>query len=157
MRLRPGVILFPLLRAKERRRILGSEEERVLIDSKEFTRIIQEIGGYSIRWSRLKIKNSEAITYVNQAVERTFMRDIQALEEKIRDLRERSKDPTISIGRLKKRYMIQSRSFRELKTKWMLAKKLWLYDAEKILKRTYNMLITVRRTITSEEARRMVE
>ena len=30
IRLRPGVILFPLLRLKEQRRILGSEEERVL-------------------------------------------------------------------------------------------------------------------------------
>ncbi|MFW9805104.1 MAG: hypothetical protein ACFFFK_00055 [Candidatus Thorarchaeota archaeon] len=155
VRLRPGVILFPLLRSKERRRIIGTEEQQVLIDSKEFTSLISKFGGYSNRWSRLKITNSEAITHVNHAVENTFMRDIQSLEEKIRDLRERSKDPTISVRRLKKNYMIQSRSFRELKTKWMLAKKLWLYDAEKILKRTYNMLIGVRRAITLEEARRI--
>ena len=155
VRLRPGVILFPLFRAKERRRILGSEDERVLIDSQEFSKLIREIGGNSVRWTRLKIKNSNGSNQVKQAVENTFDRDLRGLEDKIRSLRGQSKDTSIPIRQLKKKYGLLSRSFRELKTKWLLAKKLWFYDAEKALRRTYNILINTRRMITSEESRRM--
>jgi len=155
VRLRPGVILFPLFRAKERRRILGSEDERVLIDSQEFSKLIREIGGNSVRWTRLKIKNSNGSNQVKQAVENTFERDLRGLEDKIRSLRGQSKDTAIPIRQLKKKYGLLSRSFRELKTKWLLAKKLWFYDAEKALRRTYNILINTRRMITSEESRRM--
>lgn len=155
VRLRPGVILFPLFRSKERRRIIGSDDDRVLIDSKEFNKLIRELGGNSIRWPRLKIKNPSGGSHVQEAVEHTFVRDLNALEEKIRKLRERSKDTTIPMKQLKKNYTMLSRNFRELKTKWMLAKKLWFYDAMKALKRTYNMLINTRRIITLEEARRI--
>jgi hypothetical protein len=155
VRLRPGVILFPLFRSKERRRIIGSDDDdRVLIDSKEFNKQIRELGGNSIRWSRLKIKNPSGGSHVQEAVEHTLVRDLSALEEKIRKLRVRSKDDTIPIRQLKKNYTMLSHNFRELKTKWMLAKKLWFYDAKKELKRTYNMLISTRRIITLEEARR---
>jgi hypothetical protein len=154
VRLRPGVILFPLFKSKERRRIIGSDDDRVLIDSKEFNKLIRELGGNSIRWPRLKIKNPSGGSHVQEAVEHTFVRDLNALEEKIRKLRERSKDTTVPIRQLKKNYTMLSRNFRELKTKWMLAKKLWFYDAEKALRRTYNMLISVRRIITLEETRR---
>jgi hypothetical protein len=44
IRLRPGVILFPLLRSKEQRRILGSQDERKLLDSIEFAKLVRKIG-----------------------------------------------------------------------------------------------------------------
>ncbi len=155
VRVRPGVVLFPLHRSKERRRILGSEEERVLIDSKEFSRLICENGGNSLRWSRLGIVNLNGIDHVKNAIEQTLSRDLTPLEEKIRTLRERCKDPAVPIRQLKKKYTVLSRRFRKLRTKWMLARKLWFYDAEKQLKRSYNMLINTRRAIIEEEARRM--
>jgi hypothetical protein len=155
VRIRPGVILFPLFRSKERRRIIGSEESRSLIDSREFSRLIREIGGNSTRWTRLKIVNSEDSRHVRQAVENTFSRDLHALEEKILKLREQSKDASIPIQQLKRSYTLQSRGFRELKTKWMLAKKLWFYDSEKDLKRIYNKLVNTRRVISSVETIRL--
>ncbi|MFX1484947.1 MAG: hypothetical protein ACFFCP_17350 [Promethearchaeota archaeon] len=151
IRLRPGVILFPLLRSKERRRIIGDEENRLLIDSKEFSRLIREKGGDTIRWSRLRIINLNGDAYIKLAVEKTLHSDLSALETRIRTLREKSRDSSIALSQLKRRYTILSRSFRRLKTKWMLAKRLWFYDAEKALKRTYNMLLTARRTIESAE------
>lgn len=151
IRLRPGVILFPLFRSKERRRIIGSEDEGVLIDSTEFTKLVRKNGGNALRWSRIRIINLDGVNYTREAIQRALDRDLMALEERIRTLRERLKDPTITIGQLKKNYTLLSRSFRELKTKWMLAKKLWLHDAEKALKRIYNMLINTRRAIISAE------
>ncbi|MFW9962454.1 MAG: hypothetical protein ACFFCX_02760 [Candidatus Sifarchaeia archaeon] len=155
VRLRPGVILFPLLRSKERRRILGSEDERVLIDSTEFSKLVREKGGNTIRWSRIRIINLNGDSHIKDAVERTLSRDLIPLEEKIRSLRDRCKDSSVSIGQLKTNYTQLSRSFREMKTKWILAKQLWFYDAEKSLKRTYNKLINTRRAIISEESRRV--
>jgi len=154
IRLRPGTILFPLLRAKEQRRVLGSEDERVLIDSKDFSRLIRENGGIALRWSRLRIINLDGGDLLKQAFEQTLSRDLIPLEEKIRTLRDISRDTTVPIAHLKKKYTTLSRRFRELKTKWMTARKLWFYDAEKDLKRTYNMLINTRRAIVSEETRR---
>ena len=154
IRLRPGVVIFPLLRSKERRRFLGSEDERVLLDSTEFNRLIREAGSDTTRWSRLKITNLDGENHITHAIEQTLFRDLNALEEKTRALRERCRDSAIPIKQLKREYTIQSHRFRELKSKWMLAKKLWLYDAEKALRRTYNILLNTRRVIISEETRR---
>ena len=154
IRLRPGVAIFPLLRSKERRRIIGSEDERVLLDSTEFNRLVREAGGDTTRWSRLKMINLNGDNHITQAIEQTLFRDLNALEEKTRALREQCKDSAVSIKQLKRAYTIQSRRFRELKSKWMLAKKLWHYDAEKALRRTYNILLSTRRVIISEEITR---
>jgi hypothetical protein len=154
IRLRPGVILFPLLRSKEHRRIMGSEDEREFLDSIEFTKLVRKIGSNTFRWSRLKIVNLDGSSQIDAAVERTITRDLTTMEEKILKLRKRLKDPTVTIRQLKKNYSVLSRSFQELRTKWMNAKKLWLFDAEKALKRTYNMLITTRRAIISAENER---
>ena len=151
IRLRPGVILFPLLRSKERRRIIGSEDEKKLIDSTEFVKLIQVNGGSALRWSRLRITSHDGDTFIKQAVQLTCFRDLRALEERIKTLRERLKDSDVPLGQLKKNYSLLSRSFKELKTKWMLARKLWHYDFEKPLKRTYNMLVNTRRAIASME------
>ncbi len=154
IRLRPGLILFPLLRAKEQRRVLGSEDERILIDSNDFSRLIRENGGIALRWTRLRIINLDGANHLKHAFEQTLSRDLTPLEEKIRVLREMSRDVAIPLMNVKKNYTVLSHSFRELKTKWMTARQLWFYDAEKDLKRTYNMLINTRRAIVSEEIRR---
>ncbi len=154
IRLRSGVILFPLLKSKERKRIIGSEDEKVLIDSAEFTKLVQKNGGTALRWSRIRVINPEGSNYVDEVVQRTLDRDLIALEERIRALRERLKDSTIPIEQIKKNYGLLSRSYRDLKVKWMLAKKLWLYDAEKALKRIYNLLINTRQDIVLAEIER---
>jgi hypothetical protein len=154
IRLRPGVILFPLLRSRESIRILGQVEERELFDSLGFSRQIREIGGDAFRWSRLKVATIGGGHIIKHAVELTYLKDLRALEENIRTLREKCKDPTIPIRKMKKNYTIQSRRFQELKTKWTIAKKLWFFDSESSLKRTYNLMMNTRRAITSEELRR---
>ncbi|MFW9792780.1 MAG: hypothetical protein ACFFEE_00640 [Candidatus Thorarchaeota archaeon] len=154
MRLRPGVALFPILKSKDRRRILIVDDKRLLVESAEFNRLIRENGGSSLRWSRLRTVNLNGDPLIKKAIEQTLSRDLGTLEERIRSLRKRCENPTIAVSQLKKKYTVLSRSFRELKNKWLLSKKLWNYDAEKNLKRTYNMLLSTRRKISSEETRR---
>jgi hypothetical protein len=154
IRLRPGVVLFPLLKSKEKRRIIGSEDEKNLLDSTEFSRLVRKIGGDTFRWSRLKIANLDGDSQIRAAVERTITRDLTKIEEKILKIRERLKEPSVTIEQSKKNYSILSRNFRELRIKWTYGKILWRFDAERLLKRTYNMLITTRRAIISAEYER---
>jgi hypothetical protein len=156
VRLRPGLVLFPLLRAKDRRRLIGSKEERVLIDSVEFTRLVRLNGGNVLRWSRLRITNLYGADHIRDAVQQTLSKDLVGLEKRIKMLRRWVKEPEVSIRQSKKNYTILARSFRELKTKWMLSKKLWLYDSEKTLKRIYNILVNTRRVISSIETKCMI-
>ena len=151
IRLRPGVILFPLLKSKEKRRIMESEDEKQLMDSTEFSRLVREVGGNTFRWSRLRVANLDGNKQVRAAVERTITRDLATIEEKILKIREKLKDSSAPINQSKKNYSMLSRNFRELRIKWTYAKILWRFDAERPLKRTYNMLITTRRAIISAE------
>ncbi len=153
IRLRPGVILFPLLRSKERRRMFNPDGEKKLIDSIDFVKLVRLNGGKAMRWSRLRTTNHDD-TYIKQALQLTCFRDLRALEERIKKLREKSKDSDVSLVQLKKNYSLLASGFQELKIKWMIARKIWLYDFEKPLKRTYNMLVNTRRTIQSLETKR---
>ena len=149
VRLRPGVVLFPILKSKQQRRIIGSEEERVLLTSSEFFRRLSKKGVNVYRWSRLRTTTIDSSAYIKDAIEHTLERDLVALEERIRRLRERCKEPNVEVVQLKKSYSVLSRRFRKLKGKWMVAKKIWYYDTKKPLKRTYNMLISTRRMISA--------
>jgi hypothetical protein len=148
IRVRPGIIIFPILRTKLQRKIMGAEGEKNILTSTDFAKLVRENGGRVYRWSRLRITNPNGARYIENAIEQTLLKDLSSLEEKIQNLREQCKKPDIEIALLKKNYSVLSRSFHILKKKWMLARKIWFYDAEKPLKRTYNMLINTRRTIS---------
>jgi hypothetical protein len=149
VRLRPGVVIFPILKSKQQRKIIGTEEDRVLLTSSEFFRKLRKKGADVYRWSRLRTTTAESSAHIKEAIEHTLQRDLTTLEERIRKLRERCKETDVEVAKLKKAYSVLSRRFRELKGKWMVAKKIWYYDGEKPLKRTYNMLISTRRIISA--------
>ena len=152
IRLRPGVILFPLLRSKEQKRISGSDDKKSLLDSIRFKQLMFEMGANTFRWSRLRLVNPEDSSLILNSIEQNLIKDLQAIEMKIRVLRDLIQNPDISIKQLKRRYTVLSGRFKETKAKWMLARNLWSFDAVKQLKRTYNLLIGTRRAIIEREA-----
>jgi len=139
IRLRPGILLFPVLRARERRKILDYEKGHSLIDSKEFNNQLKSMGAQSMRWSRLRLAESLDSVQIKDAIERTLNRDLLSIESKLLELRELSKSPSTSTDTLRKQSLAVLRRYRKLKFKWTLAKTLWYYDAEKSLKRVYNL------------------
>ncbi|MHA2354989.1 MAG: hypothetical protein ACXADC_07435 [Candidatus Thorarchaeota archaeon] len=130
IRLRPGVLLFPVLRSKERRKLLESDEKYVLIDSRKLSEELRGFGAEVFRWSRLKIDGH--LFEIQNAVARTLSHDFTSFETLAKDLRNQAK----------KRYG-------KLKFKWSRANKIWSYDTTKLLTRGYNMLLSVRRVIDS--------
>jgi hypothetical protein len=151
IRLRPGVILFPLFRSKEQKRLMKSIDENFLLDSIRLKNRLTGFGVNTFRWSRLRLLNQDDLALVTKHIEGNLTRDLLAIEIKIQALRELNKNPEVPLKKLKRNYTIVSGRFKEIKLKWMQAKKLWFYDAEKKLKRTYNLLINVRREIKERE------
>ena len=139
IRLRPGILLFPVLRSRERRRVLSEEKEHSLLDSKEFNHQLELMGASSMRWSRLKLVDPLDAAQIKEAIERTITRDLLSIESRLHKLRELSKNPQVPIDNLRERSAAALRRYRILKFKWTLAKTLWYYDAEKALKRVYNL------------------
>ncbi len=145
IRLRPGVLLFPVLKSKDRRRFLKSDEGDMLIDSRKIKEELRSLGADVSGWTRLRLMVNQS--KVHDAVGRTLSQDISSIEMLAKDLRTHAKSPDTQAKILKKRYSILSRRYRELKTKWSLATTLWNYDASKLLTRAYNMMISARRAI----------
>lgn len=152
VRLRPGVILFPLLRSKEQKRMPISNDKISLLDSIRFKQLMTEMGANTFRWSRLRLVNPESSSLILKKIEENLIIDLQAIETKIRVLRDLNQNPEISMKQLKRKYTVLSGRFKETKAKWMFAKTLWSFDAVKQLKRTYNLLIGTRRAIIEREA-----
>jgi len=139
IRLRPGVLLFPVLRARERRKVLDYEKEHSLLDSKEFNNELKSMGAISMRWSRLRLVDPLESVQIKEAIERTMNRDLFSIESKLYKIRELSKNPLTTTDILRKQSAAVLRRYRKLKFKWTLAKILWYYDAKKSLKRVYNL------------------
>ncbi|MFW9886646.1 MAG: hypothetical protein ACFFER_00585 [Candidatus Thorarchaeota archaeon] len=147
IRLRSGVLLFPVLRSKERRRLLESDEKYVLMDSRKLSEELHGLGAEVFRWSRLKIIGHPS--EIHNAIDRTLSHDFTSFEMLAKDLRNQAKAPEAQPKILKKRYAILSKRYDELKFKWSHASKIWSYDATKLLTRGYNMMLSVRRAIDS--------
>ncbi|MFW9800021.1 MAG: hypothetical protein ACFFD9_06275 [Candidatus Thorarchaeota archaeon] len=147
IRLRPGVLLFPVLRSKDRRRLFESDQTDKFLDSKKASEELRSLGADVSRWSRLRLVEHQS--EVKDALTRTLLQDITSFEELVKDLRARAKDSEAQDKTLKKRYSTLSRRYRKMKMKWSLASKIWHYDATKMLTRSYNMLIAARRIIES--------
>jgi hypothetical protein len=147
IRLRPGVLLFPVLKSKERRRLLESDEKHVLMDSRKLSEELRGFGAEVFRWSRLKIDGHPS--EIQNAVARTLSHDFASFETLAKDLRNQAKEPGAQFKTLKKRYAILSKRYSELKFKWSRATKIWSYDTKKSLTRGYNMMLSVRRVIDS--------
>ncbi|MFW9846986.1 MAG: hypothetical protein ACFFD6_09575 [Candidatus Thorarchaeota archaeon] len=145
IRLRLGVLLFPVLRSKDRRRLLQRDETNRFIDSKRMSEELRLLGAEVSRWSRLRLVEHQSM--IEEAIIRTLSRDISSFEILAKDLRSQARDPNAQAKVLKKRYSILSRRYSELKSKWSLANKMWNYDATKMITRSYNMMIAARRSI----------
>jgi hypothetical protein len=139
IRLRPGILLFPVLRAKERRKLLDYENGHSILDSKEFNSRLKSMGAYSMRWSRLRLVDPLDSTQIKEAIARTMNRDLSSIESKLHEIRELNKNPLTSTATLRKQSAAALRRYRRLKFKWTLAKTIWHYDTEKSLKRIYNL------------------
>lgn len=151
IRLRPSVLLFPVLRSKERRKLLEKENGETLLDSRSFANHLNAMGATSIRWSRIKLANPSDSIRISEAVERTLKKDLHSLETKVQDLRELSKNPEVKTSRLRKKFALLTRRYKKLKIKWLTTKPIWSFDTTKPLKRIYNMLLAMRRTLEDRE------
>ncbi len=147
IRVRPGVLLFPVLKAKEKRRLLESDNKNWLMESRRVSEELRNLGAEVSRWSRLRLVDYQI--KVDDAVAQTLSQDIASLEMMAKNIRAQIKNPETDLKVLKRRVSLLTRRYRKLKIKWNLARKLWNYDASKLLTRGYNLVISTRRAVES--------
>ncbi len=149
IRLRPGVLLFPHLRSKDRERYLKKNKERSVLGSKEFSVVLEEIGSTVIRWTRLQLVNQASNELLYASLEKMSKSEIGSLEAKIRTLKEAAMKGERNPKRLKERYSELSTIYRNLRSKYEVVRLVWDVDLRRELKRTYNLMLRTKRIIAS--------
>jgi hypothetical protein len=151
-RLRPGVLLFPHIRAGESRKHFGAESKRPPLGSRDFTMMLSDMGAEIQRWTRLRLIPPGSQVLVTEAIAATIASDASTLETRIRRLRYEAKNTEESTRRLKERYKELSRRFKDLKTVSSVIRYVWTYDAGDRLRRVYNLLLGTRRAIAARSS-----
>ncbi len=152
VRLRPGVLLFPHIRAGESRKQFGVESERPPIGSLDFTRRLSELCAQVHRLTKLRLANPGDTMFVNEAIESTIASASEAMEERLRVLRGATKDEGIPTRKLRERYKEISRDFKDLKMTASVIRHVWGYDSGSRLRRVYDLLLGTRRAISDRAA-----
>jgi hypothetical protein len=151
-RLRPGVLLFPHIRAGESRKHFGAESKRPPLGSRDFTMMLSDMGAVIHRWTKLRLIPPGSQNLVAESIAATITSDADTLETRIRCLRHEAKNPEGSTRRLKERYKELSRQFKDLRTVSSVIRYVWTYDAGDRLRRVYNLLLGTRRAIADRSS-----
>ena len=147
IRLRPGVLLFPHLRSKDHRKLYGSGNETSLMDSKQLGINLTSLGAQVSRWAYLKPATEVDQMKIKMPIERMFLHNMERLESRSRELRDSLNDNEVSTKQLKKRFTRLASRYKEYKIKWTTISRIWGIEVKKSLKRIYNLLLNIRRTI----------
>jgi hypothetical protein len=147
IRIRPRILLFPLLKSKDRRRILDIDETVMFIDSKKVSEELRNLGAKVNRWTKLRVVDNPA--KLHASIICAFSRDAKSIEEIAKELGKKAKNPEIDIRKVRKEYSSLFRRYQEFKIKWSHST-IWQYDTSKLISRVYNQILSTRRSIESE-------
>lgn len=146
VRLRPGILLFPHLRAKESAK-QKSNSKTVLRNSKDFAIEAREIGAAVTRWTRLKLVNDEGRELLRSATEMMIAAEFGAIEIRFKSLAEETSGATLTRKKAKERFSVLNTRLSLFKSKLRVLQDVWQYDTEKQQKRAYNIMLRVRKKI----------
>ncbi len=145
VKIRPGVVLFPFLRIKDKKNLEKLRE--LLIGSRRFQVKLEKMGAKVSRWTRLAIVNEDSQTLVHGLVNDTIRTESNAIEQGIRKLVSEFKENIINKRQAKEKlYSLRSR-YQELKIRAEAFEKIWGGEYHKILKRIYNLLLKTRKIV----------
>lgn len=147
VRLRRGALLFPHLRMKDKNRYYKPSGKVQLFTAKLFVERMDRLGAQVIRFSRLRITGEHSNEIVNAAIDAMVEHELGSVEKRIRQLLTEVEDPSISSKRIKDRYSELSRRLKVLRASFEIVQDVWHHDTEKSLKRTYNLLLRLRREV----------
>jgi len=146
VRLRPGVLLFPHLRAKELAK-QKSNSRTVLRNSKDFAIEALEIGAAVARWTRLKLVNDEGREILLSAIEMMVTAELGAIENRFKSLAEDASGGILTRKKARERFSVLQTRFNLFKSRMRVLQDVWQYGTEKQQKRTYNIMLRVRKKI----------
>jgi hypothetical protein len=147
IKLRPGVLLLPHLRAKEKARYYSSHGGVELLDSKSFANETVALGAKVRRWTRLRLINQQGEELIQQSYSAMVAQEVASIDLKLKSIVEELRNDSPDLRKIKSEYTAVSRRLKRLRHRHKILHALWQYEAEKELKRVYNSMLRVRRTI----------
>lgn len=147
IKLRPGVLLLPHLRAKEKARYYSSHGGVELLDSNSFANETVALGAKVRRWTRLRLINQQGEELIQQAYSAMVAQEVTSIDLKLKSIAGELKNGSSDLKKLKSEYTAVSRRLKRLRHRHKILHALWQYEAEKELKRVYNSMLKVRRAI----------
>ncbi len=147
VRLRRGALLFPHLRMKDKNRYYKPNGKIQLFTAKVFVERMDLLGAQVIRFSRLRITGEYSNEIVNGAIDAMVEHELGSVEKRIRQLLNAVENPSASSKKIKDRYSEISRRLKVLRASFEIVQDVWHHDTEKSLKRTYNLLLRLRRAV----------
>ncbi len=147
VRIRPGVLLFPYLRAKDNGKLIQETGKKALLNSKEFVHEVSLLGAKAYRWTHLEFVRAKDQLLMQSIIERMLSLELQNLEKKIIDLRQSTERMDVSLKRLRERLSELKGMHQELNHRYTAIQKIWEFDSTRQLRRVYNLLLSVRRKI----------
>jgi len=146
VRLRPGILLFPHLRAKELAK-QKSNSETVLRNSKDFAIEAREIGAAVTRWTRLKLVNDEGRKLLRSTIEMMVAAELGTIDSKFKSLAEEASGMILTRRKAREKFSVLHTRLSLFKSRLRVLQDVWQYDTEKQQKRTYNIMLRVRKKI----------
>ncbi|TXT55864.1 MAG: hypothetical protein BAJATHORv1_30247 [Candidatus Thorarchaeota archaeon] len=152
IRLRPGVLVFPHLKAKQMSKVYQKRDKTKLFTAKEFASKMEEFGAKVIRWGRLKISGPRSFGLLEQSLKNMIESEEKAIVDKFKQLKKEAKNSEVSIKKLKERYRELSGRYKLQKTSCEVIREVWKFDCEKQLRRVYNIMLQTRRAISEQQS-----
>ncbi|NWF94594.1 MAG: hypothetical protein HXY34_00455 [Candidatus Thorarchaeota archaeon] len=147
VRLRPGVLLFPHLRKKDVAKYFTTEGKTDLLRAKRLDEELTALGARVTRWSRLKLIGLRSSETVENAIDRMIEHDLRTIELRIRQVKDALSRTDLSNKTLRRRYGEIWTRLKLLKRTYAVIQDVWHHDTERPLRRTYNLLLRLRRAI----------
>jgi hypothetical protein len=147
IRLRPGVFLFPHLRSKDLKKQTNVKGAQSLLNSRQFSQALEEMGAKVFRWTRLQVTDATDPVTITSLIQERMDFEIDTLSSRVKKLRRMAKDPLSESSRLKKRYVECSKQFTQTRMRAEAIEIIWYLDLGPRVRQLYNQLLSTRRII----------
>ncbi|UCE09144.1 MAG: hypothetical protein JSW61_09180 [Candidatus Thorarchaeota archaeon] len=156
VRLRPGALLFPYLRARDGRRLITSAEKERLHLSGSLSRRLSSLDAEIHRWGRLEPRGEKDRVLIGKAVAKAISAELSSIHSKIVSLQSIIQSHDTMSRRLWDRHGELNKEYKHLKLRLKVLERIWHLDMNRPLMRIYNALLKARRELVNRETQLMI-
>ncbi|MEM4735744.1 MAG: hypothetical protein QXS20_08540 [Candidatus Thorarchaeota archaeon] len=147
VRVRPGVLIYPYLRKKDLERLSLTGNDPQLYSSVQLAKHLRELGADVMMISRLRTVDESSLSLLDETIDTMIERELTSVDNRARQMLDAlqcgSQDPRV----MRRKYADLRHRFAQLRRGYELIGEVWHHDAGRRIKRSYNLILRVRRLI----------